>query len=96
MDNGTAVTGLQALAQETRLATLRLLAHAELDGLAAGESAERLNVPRNTMSSHLSVLSRSGIISSERRSRSIIYRAEIALLDKLVVFLSGIRDQGRR
>jgi DNA-binding phage protein len=47
-----------------------------LDTGDAGEVARRLAVPANTMSAHLGVLARSRLVSAERRSRTIIYRAE--------------------
>jgi Predicted transcriptional regulator len=49
----------------------------EPDGLPAGEIARRLTVPHNTMSTHLAILSRAGLVEAERQSRSIIYRAKL-------------------
>lgn len=87
MDNESAIELLGALAQGTRLDAFRLLVKCEPDGLAAGEIARRLNTPQNTMSSHLAALSRAGLIRSERRSRSIIYRADLDRLRALTLFL---------
>jgi DNA-binding transcriptional ArsR family regulator len=39
------------------------------------------------MSTHLAILSRVGLVRGERRSRSIIYRADIERLRELVLFL---------
>ena len=75
-DNG-AIDAFNALAQPTRLGAFRLLVTREPEGLPAGEIARLLNVPHNTMSTHLSVLARAGLIRSDRQSRSIIYRAEL-------------------
>ena len=60
MDSEQAILALAALAQSTRLDVFRLLAKHEPEGLAAGDIAKALGVPQNTMSSHLSVLSRAG------------------------------------
>ena len=90
-----AILALAALAQNTRLETFRLLVRHEPEGLAAGEIANRLAVPANTMSAHLGVLSRAGLISAERRSRSIIYRADLSRLRDLTVFLLEDCCQGR-
>ncbi len=87
MDNNAAITALGALAQGTRLDTFRLLVRHEPDGLPAGEVARQLVVPQNTMSSHLGALARSGLVRSERRSRSIIYRADLDRLRELTLFL---------
>jgi DNA-binding transcriptional ArsR family regulator len=55
--------------------------------LAAGEIARQLDVPQNTMSAHLGVLSRAGLVRSERQSRSIVYRADLDRLRALMLFL---------
>lgn len=55
--------------------------------MPAGEIARQLAVPHNTMSSHLAILTRAGLVRSERQSRSIIYRAELAQLRDLIAFL---------
>ena len=87
MDSVLAITALGALAQDTRLDAFRLLVRHEPDGLAAGEIARQLGVPQNTMSAHLGILARAGIVRSERHSRSIIYRADLDGLRALTLFL---------
>ncbi|MGH6818476.1 MAG: ArsR/SmtB family transcription factor [Methylovirgula sp.] len=82
-----AVAAFAALAQATRLETFRRLAHREPAGIPAGELARLMAVPQNTMSAHLAVLSRAGLIYGQRQSRSIIYRADLARLRELVLFL---------
>lgn len=86
---------LSALAQRTRLDTFRLLVRHEPDGLAAGEIARHLGVPQNTMSQHFTVLQHAGIVRSERRSRSIVYRANIDALRDLMLFLAQDCCAGR-
>ncbi len=75
MELENVVLALAALAQSTRLEVFRLLVKHEPEGLAAGELARSLAIPQNTMSSHLSVLSRARLVSAERFGRSIVYRA---------------------
>ena len=87
MENEAAILALAALAQSTRLEVFRLLVRHEPEGLAAGEIAKTLAVPANTLSSHLNALSHAGLVRGERRSRSIIYRAEISRLRELTSFL---------
>jgi len=87
MDTNLAVTALSALAQTTRLETFRLLVKAEPDGVAAGELARLVDVPQNTMSAHLGILQRAGIVKSDRQSRSIIYRADLDGFRALTLFL---------
>jgi ArsR family transcriptional regulator len=87
MDVNAALLALSALAQSTRLEVFRLLVQHEPSGLPAGEIARKLGVPHNTMSAHLGLLSRSGLVRSARHSRSIVYRADIAAIRGLVAFL---------
>ena len=90
MDNDVAIDCLSALAQPTRLEVFRLLVKQEPDGLPAGEIARRIDVPHNTMSTHLSILTRAGLVTVERHSRSMIYRVELKTIRTLVLFL--LRD----
>lgn len=87
MDSLKAIAALSALAQTTRLDTFRLLINREPEGMSAGDLARFMAVPQNTMSAHLAILSRAGLVEAERRSRSMIYRATPAGLNALVVFL---------
>lgn len=87
MDDLRTIDALSALAQPTRIAAFRKLVAAEPEGIAAGELAQQLAVPQNTLSSHLSVLTNAGLAKSQRRSRSIIYRADIAAFRALMLFL---------
>lgn len=87
MDSKVAILALGALAQETRLDSFRLLVRHEPEGLPAGEIARLLDVPQNTMSAHLATLARANLVCSERRSRSVIYRADLDGLRDLMLFL---------
>jgi len=87
MESEQAILALAALAQTTRLAVFKLLVRHEPEGLAAGDIAKALAVPQNTMSAHLAVLARAGLVMSERRSRSIIYRANLEAFGSLTSFM---------
>src|SRR5260370_9483338 len=87
MEPEDAILALAALAQSTRLDVFRLLARHEPEGLPAGEIAKALAVPQNTMSSHLSILSRAGLVSAQRFSRSIVYRADLTRLQAVMLFM---------
>ena len=87
MESETTILALAALAQSTRLDVFRLLVKHEPDGLAAGDIAKALAVPQNTMSSHLAILSRAGLIAATRTGRSIVYRANLAHLQNVVLFM---------
>jgi ArsR family transcriptional regulator, arsenate/arsenite/antimonite-responsive transcriptional repressor len=87
MDTIDVIASLAALAQSTRLDTFRLLVKREPEGVPAGELARLIEVPQNTMSAHLAVLVRAGLIVGERRSRSIIYRANLDRFREVALFL---------
>jgi ArsR family transcriptional regulator, arsenate/arsenite/antimonite-responsive transcriptional repressor len=87
MESLRAIAALAALAQGTRLDTFRLLVKHEPGGVPAGELARLLAVPQNTLSAHLSILSRAGLVKGERHSRSIIYRADLETFQKLTLFM---------
>ncbi|MEM7705425.1 MAG: helix-turn-helix transcriptional regulator [Pseudomonadota bacterium] len=95
MDLLNAINALGALAQESRLATFRLLVRAGETGMAAGDIARELGVPHNTLSSHLACLARSGLVTSRRQSRSIIYRVDFAGTRELLAFLLEDCCQGQ-
>lgn len=87
MDEQTAIDAFSALSQSTRLDVFRALVAVEPLGIAAGDLARQGCVPQNTMSTHLAVLMRAGLVSRERRGRSIIYRARLSSVHDLVRFL---------
>lgn len=87
MDIIEAIEAFDALAQRTRLQTLKLLVQAGDGGVPAGDLAKVLGVPHNTMSAHLAVLTTAGLAVSERQGRSIIYRAKYETLRGLIDYL---------
>ena len=95
MESESAILALAALAQSTRLDVFRLLIKREPEGLAAGEIAKKLAVPQNTMSAHLAVLSRAGLVTARRISRSIVYRADLARFQAVMLFMLNDCCDGR-
>jgi len=82
-----ALAALAALGQPTRLEIFRLLVRKEPDGLPAGIIAEKIGCPHNTLSTHLSILARSGMVRGTRDGRSIVYRANLDGMRNLIGFL---------
>jgi DNA-binding transcriptional ArsR family regulator len=76
MELTIAISALGALAQESRLKVFRLLVRSGPSGLAAGDIAQKLHVPGNTMSSHLAILSRARLVTSRKEGRSVIYAVD--------------------
>jgi ArsR family transcriptional regulator, arsenate/arsenite/antimonite-responsive transcriptional repressor len=88
MDGKQSVDALGALAQEHRLAAFRILVQAGKSGLAAGAIAERLGLPNSSLSFHLAHLTRAGLITQRRQSRSLIYTADYSAMNALIGFLT--------
>ncbi len=82
-----AISVLAALAQPTRLAIFKLLLKHEPVGITAGVIADTIGAPHNTISTHLAILVRAGLLRSTREGRTIIYRADIDGMRALVGFL---------
>jgi ArsR family transcriptional regulator len=82
-----ALAALAALGQPTRLDIFRLLMRRGPDGVAAGSLAESVGCAHNTLSTHLSILARSGLIRGTREGRSIVYRADVEGMRALIAFL---------
>jgi arsenate reductase len=87
MEEDTAIEALAALAQPTRLRAFRMLVGAGLNGIAAGEIARAEGVPHNTMSNHLALLARAGLVRSRKDGRSVIYAADLDGTRALLSFL---------
>ena len=83
-----AIAALSALAQGSRLAIFRLLMRHAPDGIPAGVIAERLGIPPTTLSFHLAQMSHAGLVTSQRESRSIIYKADYVAMQALIAFLT--------
>lgn len=88
MEFELAIKRLSALAQPARLEVFRLLVKVGPEGLAAGEIARKLDVPANTMSAQLLILSNAGLIRARREGRSIIYAINFEAMRDLLVFLT--------
>lgn len=83
----TAVAALSALAHQGRLSTFRMLVQAGREGIPAGAIARRLDVPPNTLSSNLTILTHAGLIDSRREGRSVIYTARYENMSALLEYL---------
>ena len=87
LDEEHAISALSALAQPTRLAIFRLLIKHEPVGVTAGVIADTIGAPHNTLSSHLAILVRAGLLRSAREGRTIIYRSNIEGMRSLLSFM---------
>ncbi|MBQ5963639.1 helix-turn-helix transcriptional regulator [Massilia sp. ZL223] len=88
MDTKPAIAALAALAQESRLATFRLLVQAGPDGLPASKIAEALGLPPSSLSFHLKELTHAQLVIPRQDGRFIIYSANFATMNGLLGFLT--------
>ena len=95
MDETLAIGALAALAQPTRLAVFRKLIKVHPDEIAAGDIARASKVPHNTMSTHLAVLTRAGLVSVRREGRMMHYGADLDGFRSLMAFLMRDCCNGR-
>jgi DNA-binding transcriptional ArsR family regulator len=82
-----AISALSALAHPTRLAIFRLLIKHEPVGITAGVIADTIGAPHNTLSTHLAIMVRAGLLRSSREGRTIIYRSDVEGMQSLLSFL---------
>ena len=95
METNEAIGAFTALGHETRLTVFRLLVQAGPNGLAAGAVAEQAGVPPSTMSHHLGLLERAGLVRSWRVHRQIFYATDYEGTRRLLAFLMEDCCQGR-
>lgn len=88
MDETDVVRSLAALAQPVRLKVFRALVVTGEAGLTPSAMAEGLGIPQNTLSFHLKELASAGLVTQERASRNIIYRAAYARMNALLGYLT--------
>jgi ArsR family transcriptional regulator len=94
MEDEDAVRSLAALAQGMRLKVFRALVVAGSEGLTPGALAESLDVAPATLSFHLKELTHAGLVTQERVSRNLIYRASFEQMNALLAYLTANCCQG--
>lgn len=88
MDTKQVIEALSALAQDTRLSIYRLLIQRGPEGMGAGAIAAALDIPASSLSFHLAHLSRAGLLTQRRESRSLIYAVDFAGMNALMGYLT--------
>src|SRR5664279_3599730 len=94
MESIDVIRSLAALAQPVRLQVFRALVVAGPGGMTPGTMAEGLDIPANTLSFHLKELAHAGLVTQERSSRNIIYRAAFDRMNALLGYLTENCCQG--
>ena len=75
MNEDQVIKSLAALAHPVRLRVFRALVVAGAEGLTPSVLAEQLAVASTALSFHLKELVNAGLVTQERMSRNLIYRA---------------------
>ena len=88
MDEQDVIKALSALAQPVRLQVFRALVVTGASGLTPGTIAEALGMPQNTLSFHLKELANAGLVTQERSSRNIVYRAAYDRMNAVLAYLT--------
>src|SRR5687767_7907773 len=94
MNEAEVVKALAALAQPLRLQVFRALVVVCDSGLTPGAMQEGLGVPPATLSFHLKELMNAGLVTQERASRNLIYRAAYGRMNELLGYLTENCCQG--
>lgn len=95
MEDKEVVRALAALAHDIRLQVFRALVVAGTDGLTPGVMGDHLGVPPATLSFHLKELTNAGLVTQERQSRNLIYRASFNHMNALLSYLTANCCQGQ-
>ncbi len=88
MESGEVVKALGALAHPVRLEVFRALVVSGPGGMTPGVMQEGLGIPATTLSFHLKELMQAGLVSSERASRNLVYRAAYDRMNGLLRYLT--------
>jgi DNA-binding transcriptional ArsR family regulator len=89
MDQPLATAIFESLASGVRLDIYRLLVKTGPQGLVAGEIGNTLTVPPTNLSFHLKALTHAQLVSVVQEGRFQRYRANLALMQELIVYLTA-------
>jgi ArsR family transcriptional regulator, arsenate/arsenite/antimonite-responsive transcriptional repressor len=88
MHTAECVRRLSALAQETRLNTVKFLSRVGPEGCPTGAITRQLGVRPSTMSNHLRLLLQAGLITQKRIGRQLIYKVSPATVHEVLTCLT--------
>lgn len=89
MEKQLATSVFESLASGVRLDIFRLLVKVGPQGLVAGEIANSLDLPPTNLSFHLKALSHATLVSVVQEGRFQRYRANLALMQDLIAYLTA-------
>ena len=96
MNEIAVIKALAALAQPIRLQLFRALVVAGKQGMTPGTMAQGMGISPSSLSFHLKELTHAGLVTQERASRNLIYRAAYEQMNSLLGYLTQNCCQGAR
>jgi DNA-binding transcriptional ArsR family regulator len=94
MEENDVIRSLAALAHPNRLQVFRALVVAGPRGMTPGVMAEGSGIAAATLSFHLKELMNAGLVTQERQSRNLVYRASFEQMNALLGYLTENCCQG--
>jgi ArsR family transcriptional regulator len=94
MEKNIATTVFESLSSGVRLDVYRLLVRAGKVGMVAGEIAAALNLPPTNLSFHLKSMTHAKVVTVNQEGRYMRYRANLALMQELIAYLTEECCQG--
>lgn len=88
MNEEQIIKSLAALAHPVRLRVFRALVVAGMQGLTPSVLTEQLGVASSALSFHLKELVNAGLLTQERISRHLIYRANFGQMEEVLGYLT--------
>ncbi|MGZ4970968.1 MAG: ArsR/SmtB family transcription factor [Methylobacter sp.] len=88
MDKNAATSIFESLSSGVRLDVYRLLVKNSPTGLVAGEIAKALKLPPTNLSFHLKAMTYAQLLNVTQEGRFQRYRANLALMQDLIVYLT--------
>lgn len=83
---------LSAMAQTTRLQVVVMLARAGGAGMASGDIADAVGIPRHLMSSHLAVLSRAKVVTARKTGRAVVYSVDRKRISQVGEYIAALGE----
>ena len=94
MNQDTAIQALSAIAHDGRLSLMRRLIQCGPGGMNSGALAKAAQIKPTTASAQLLVLANTGLVTSKRDGKQIIYAANFTQFQSLISFLMEDCCQG--
>ena len=96
MDDSSVAASLGELGNIHRLSIFRFLVKAGHEGAPVGDIQKALEIPNSTLSHHLSRMAKVGLITQNKKSRTIFCLPNFEHLEGLIAFLQEECCEGHK